>query len=106
MAGNVAAVVEEDEEENDLYDDSALDESIRFFRTQQRYEFDSDESDINCSYSQSQLDRALGIPFGWTSKDPDVFIYIDDANGVEKVRVPGSVVNISTNKQVAYVCPC
>ena len=30
-------------------------------------------------------------------------MYIDDANSVEKVRVPGSVVNISQKKQITHV---
>ena len=40
---------------------------------------------------------------GLIPRKPDIFTYIDDANAVEKVRISGSVVNISQNKQIARV---
>ena len=74
----------------------------RFFRVQRRYSFDSDDS-RNETYTQEDIDRELGVPSDWTNTDPEIFIYIDDANAVEKTRVPGSIVSISQNKQQAFV---
>ena len=74
---------ENEQELNNQYNDSALEESISFFRTKNRYEFDSDESDIATSFTQPEIDRYLGIPPGWHDISPDIFIYIDDANAVE-----------------------
>ena len=54
-------------------------------------------------YTQSQIDRELGIPHNWQEHEPEIFIYKDDANAVEKIRVPGSIVEISEKKQVAKV---
>ena len=85
------------------YNDLALDESISFFRVQQRYEFDSDDSNVNTTFTQHQIDQLLGEPAGWTVQNPDIFIYIDDANAVEKVRIPGSVANFSQNKQLTRI---
>ena len=96
----IEEITEEEEElsqpiqETHSYNDSALDDSISFFRVRNWLEFDSD-SDDNMSFTQQQIDRELGIPVGWEVNDPAIFVYIDDANGVEKVRIPGSVVNIS-----------
>ena len=86
-----------------IYNDSALDETIQFYRQQNRFELDSDDSDTNLTYSQSQIDAHLGIPLGWSDKEPEIFTYIDDANAVEKIRVPGSIVEISENKQITRV---
>ena len=80
-----------------------MDETITFFRQQQRYEFDSAESDCNESCNQSVIDRVLGVPIGWQDKNPDIFIYIDDANAIEKVRIPGSIVHITEAGQSAIV---
>ena len=70
-------------------------------------EFDSEEEeDTNQStvlYTQSQIDRELGIPEGWTAGDPDIFVYIDDANSIEKVRIPGSITRISEQKQEVVI---
>ena len=85
------------------YNDSALDDTIRFFRVQNRHEFDSDDSDTNATYTQSQINDVLGMPTGWTEKPLDTFIYIDDANAVEKLRVPGSIVHITEKKQETLV---
>ena len=41
----------------------------------------------------------LGVPEDWVADDPSVFIYIDAANSVEKIRVPGSIVEINKNWQ-------
>ena len=84
------------------FNDTALDETIQFHRIQQRLEFDSDEEE-NVSHTQSQIDRVLGVPENWEDKEPEIYIYIDDANSVEKVRMPGSVVCISQNKQTASI---
>ena len=71
-----------------------------FFRRQQRQEFDSDESDQeNRTWTQNQIDQVLGIPAGWEDRDPSIFVYIDDANAVEKCRIPGSITTISQDKQ-------
>ena len=85
------------------YNDSALDDTIRFFRLKQRNEYDSDDSDINLTFTQSQIDKEIGVPVGWESGDPDVYVYIDDANSVEKVRIPGSIMTISQNKQLVKI---
>ena len=61
----------EEEQTEPLYNDSALDESIKFFRVQQRFEFDSDE-EIERSYTQSQIDAELGVPSNWQDKSPDL----------------------------------
>ena len=90
----------QDHPTSSTYNESALDESISFYRQQQRYEFDTTyESEDNISCNQSVIDRVIGVPLGWHDKSPDIFIYIDDANAVEKVRIPGSVVTISQNQQ-------
>ena len=92
-----------EEEEDYIYNDSALDDPIEFFRVKQRYEFDSDESITNATWTQAQIDSNLGVPANWVSSDPNVYIYIDDANGVEKVRVPGSIVHVSERRQKIQV---
>ena len=96
---------EEEEEERAAQldnDDSALNDTIRFYRQQQRLEFDTDsEDDVSCT--QADIDRVLGVPPDWHDEEPSIFIYIDDANGVEKVRVPGSIVNITQDKQKTKV---
>ena len=54
-------IEERDEEFNrtvgHTYNDSALDESINFYRIQQRREFDSDDSVTNQTYTQSQINN-------------------------------------------------
>ena len=102
LEANLSNNTRTSEELETNYNDSALDESINFHRVQQRYEFDSD-SDADVTWTQHQIDRAIGIPPSWTDKCPGLFIYIDDANSVEKVRVPGSVVTISQNRQLTSV---
>ena len=79
------------------YNDSALDETIQFYRLQQRQEFDNDDSETNLTWTQSQIDNHLGVPNNWRDKTPAVFTYIDDANGIEKLRVPGSICHYSQN---------
>ena len=97
----------EEEQTGPLYNDSALDESIKFFRVQQRFEFDSDGSAEDQTeeepFTQDQINRELGLPLGWTPTDPNIFIYIDDANAVEKCLVPGSLATISQHKQETIV---
>ena len=93
---------DEERDDDNIYNDTALDESISFFRIKNRYDFDSDES-RNVTYTQQEIDEELGIPEGWTEEDPKLFVYIDDANSIEKVRIPGSVVEISQNKQICKV---
>ena len=85
------------------FEDSALDETIAFFRNRQRYEFDSDESETNQTYTQAQINEELGIPEGWEDSEPDIYIYIDDANAVEKVQIPGSITTISQHKQLVRI---
>ena len=88
--------------EGTIYGDSMLDETIAIFGVKNRLEFDSDDS-INATFTQDEIDRKLGIPDGWETKNPDVFIYIDAANSVEKVRIPGSIVTISEHKRLCRV---
>ena len=54
-------------------------------------------------YTQSQIDQELGVPDGWTTKDPDMCILMTQLNAVEKVRIPGSITNISENKQKVLI---
>ena len=62
----------------------------------------TDSEEEQC-WTQNEIDSVLGVPPDWNYGEPDIFIYIDDANGVEKVRVPGSVVTISERKQETRV---
>ena len=105
--GNPGAVGQAEELSEDLtrimFDDSALDESINFYRLQHRFEFDSEDSDSNTTWTQTQIDQEIGVPPNWQCNDPKIFIYIDDANAVERVRVPGSILHYSQNKPIITV---
>ena len=55
------------------------------------------------TFTQTQIDTELGVPAGWHAGNPDIYVYIDDANSVEKIRIPGSIVSISEDKQKVKV---
>ena len=75
----------------------------RFYRNRQEREFDSEseseEDATTRTWTQTEIDRHLGVPEDWQAGDPEIFIYIDDANAVEKCRIQDSVAQISQNKQ-------
>ena len=53
--------------------------------------------------TQEDIRRHPGPLENWKEENPGIYVYIDDANSVEKIRVPGSTVSISAQKQKTKV---
>ena len=85
----------------------SADGSLLFHRRRLRHEFDSSSDDevggTNVTWTQTQIDAEFGVPADWNAADPSIFVYIDDANGVKKVRIQDSISNISQNKQLIKI---
>lgn len=76
---------------------SEADETIRFFRHRRPFLIDS-SSDETVMMNQEEIDEFLGLPERWIDQEIEVQCYIDDFNNVEKFKIPGSVMHITTNQ--------
>ena len=71
---------------------SSEDDSIEFFRIKRRYDFDSSESEPEVD------EELLNIEYRANFKPLSTYVYIDDFNSIESLRLKNMPSHITTNK--------